>query len=232
MLTLLAITLIAVGCSNDATMTGTASNAAASDGASSDGPNVSSPNPEIVDRTLDTGADPVPASASSSASESAVGMEIPLTPENTKIEFVGIHAGDKPDPRHGTFESFDGKAMIKGGRLASFDVTIETASLTTDIERLTNHLKSPDFFDVNEHPEATFRTTSIAYSGDGASNVSVTGDLTLHGVTKSISFPATVTTEDGLDFTAEFSIDRTEFGMNFSVERVVADVSLSVSIDG
>jgi polyisoprenoid-binding protein YceI len=154
---------------------------------------------------------------------------INLSPENTEIAFVGLHAGDEPNPRHGTFEQLSGTAVLEHGKLTSVQLAIDTRSVSTEIGRLTNHLKSPDFFDVNTYPEATFQSTSIQEEGDG--RVTVTGDLTLHGVTKEVSFPATVSTDEGLKLDAEFSIDRTEFGMDYSVDKVVADVALKVSVD-
>ncbi len=159
----------------------------------------------------------------------AAGDEVAVTPENTKIQFVGIHVGDKPDPRTGTFESFAGKAVLSEGKLTSLSVEIDTTSVQTEMDKLTNHLKSPDFFDVNEHPKATFQSTSIE---EGENGVNVTGDFTLLGKTNSISFPATVSTADGLTLKAEFEIDRTKFGMEYSVDKVAKEVAMTITIGG
>lgn len=170
----------------------------------------------------------VPDAAPSAGSE-AVDSEIALTPENTRIQFVCAHVGDKPDPRTGNFEKFDGKAFVDGGTLKSIQVDIETASIVAEVgEKLTNHLKSPDFFDVKENPKATFVSMLIEPAGEG--QVTITGDLTLMKVTKSISFPATVSTENGLSLKAEFPIDRTEFGMTYSPDRVEKTVAMTVTV--
>lgn len=154
--------------------------------------------------------------------------DIPLTPENTRIQFVGTHAGDKPDPRTGTFGKFAGTAKVAGGALTTVSVEIETASLSTEIPKLTDHLKSPDFFEVRQHPKATFQSTGIEDAGDGT--VKITGDLTLRGITRSISFPATVSTADGLSLKAEFTVDRTDFGMNYGVDKVEKPVAMTVTV--
>lgn len=157
-----------------------------------------------------------------------------LTPGNTKIVFVGTHVGAKPDPRTGGFEKFTGKAEVDPDTktLKSVSVDIETPSVWTQIPNLTNHLKTADFFDVREHPQAAFQSTSIkADDAAAAGSVTITGNLTLHGVTKEISFPAGVRiNEEGLTLTSKLTIDRTEFGMTFGPDRVEKAVSLTVVI--
>jgi polyisoprenoid-binding protein YceI len=86
-------------------------------------------------------------------------------------------------------------------------------STWSDNDRLTGHLKSPDFFDVATHPTAVFTLTSV--SGTGAQQT-VTGNLDLHGVTKSISFPAQVQVgDDAVTVKAEFAINRKDFNINY-----------------
>lgn len=154
-----------------------------------------------------------------------------LTPENTKIGFVGTHAGEKPDPRTGGFEKFSGLAEVDadGKTLKSVSVEIETGSLWTQMPKLTAHLNSPDFFDTREYPAAKFESTQIAANGEGG-QLTITGNLTLLTVTKEISFPANVTlSAEGLTLKAKFSIDRSEFGMD-KLERVERTVSLTVVV--
>src|SRR3954452_18349165 len=80
------------------------------------------------------GADAVPVQAGAAA----------LAPQNTKIQFVCAHVGAKPDPRTGGFAKFSGKAQLDatGKSLKSISLDIDTTSLFTEIEMLTNHLKS------------------------------------------------------------------------------------------
>jgi polyisoprenoid-binding protein YceI len=159
------------------------------------------------------------------------GGTVAISPENTKIQFVGTHAGDKPDPRTCGFGKFSGQAEVdaQSQKLKSLNVEIDTTSIFTEFAKLTDHLKSPDFFEVREYPTAKFESTSIEQSAEG--KATITGNLTLHGVTKEITFPATVTvTDEGLTLKSEFTIDRSEFGMTFSPDKVNNDVAMTVVV--
>src|SRR5438128_2652981 len=93
-----------------------------------------------------------PDSGDDGKSDAGAGRVVALSPENTKLEFVCAHAAPKPpDPRKGGFDKFTGKAIIdpENNTLASLSVKIDTKSIRTEIGgRLTDHLKSPDFFNV------------------------------------------------------------------------------------
>ncbi|MBT8454017.1 MAG: YceI family protein [Deltaproteobacteria bacterium] len=135
-----------------------------------------------------------------------------INPSNSKIEFVGAKVTASHD---GGFTDFSGRVELGEPVEASvIELTIQTNSLFADKEKLTKHLKSPDFFDVTKFPTATFRSTEIKKDGEGHT---ISGDLTLHGVTKRISFPATVTvTESEVNANAEFSINRQDFGIAYA----------------
>jgi polyisoprenoid-binding protein YceI len=151
-------------------------------------------------------------------------------PENTKIQFVGTHVGPRPDPRVGGFAKFTGTLTVDPAAktIQSVSVEIDTNSLFTEIDRLTNHLKSADFFEVRRYPTAKFESTKITASQGQAQ---ITGNLTLHGVTKELSFPAEVQfSGSGLTLKSEFSVNRTDFNMNFGPDRVVNKVSLTVIV--
>jgi polyisoprenoid-binding protein YceI len=134
-----------------------------------------------------------------------------ISPSNSEVEFVGA----KVTASHpGGFTDFAGTVDLGDSiENSEFAVTIQTASLYADKEKLTKHLKSPDFFDVARFPTVTFRSAEITRSGDG---YAVAGDLTLHGVTKRISFPANIQVSDTeVDASAEFSINRHDFGISY-----------------
>jgi polyisoprenoid-binding protein YceI len=151
-----------------------------------------------------------------------------LGPQNTKIQFVCAHVGAKPDPRKGGFGKFSGKAVVDGSLLKSVSLEIETASLFTQFDMLTTHLKSPDFFEVRRFPTAKFESTKIE---SGPSGSQITGKLTLHGVTKEISFPAKVeVTDAGVKLVSEFVINRLEFGINYDPKKVEDKVALTVVV--
>ena len=127
-----------------------------------------------------------------------------------KVEFVGAKVTGS---HRGTFKQFAGKLAVPEGapEKGQVEVTIQVASLETDSAKLDGHLRSNDFFDVENIPTATFRSTAIAKAAEG---FTVTGDLTLHGVTKSISFPATIAAgADKVAVNAAFTIDRKQFGI-------------------
>ncbi len=177
----------------------------------------------VAVQSLALAATPVPVSGGSAT----------LSPDNTKIQFVGTHSPPKqPDPRTGGFAKFKGKAEVDAATksLKSVSVEIDTASLFAEIgDKLTNHLKSPDFFSVREYPKATFESTKVAAGEKG--KAIITGKLSLHGVTKEISFPATVEVgEKGLTLTSDFSIDRRQFGMTYGEGAVEPKVSMKVVV--
>lgn len=154
-----------------------------------------------------------------------------LAPSNTRITFIGLHEGDEPKPRLGGFSKFAGQAEVDAaGELKGVTLDIDTRSLWTEIDRLTAHLKSPDFFAVREHPTAKFRSTSIA-AADGAGKYTVNGDLTLLGVTRPIRLPVTVENGPrGVTLVSDFAFDRREFGMEYGQGQVKNDVTVKVRV--
>lgn len=145
------------------------------------------------------------------------GDALAVTPDNSKIEFVGSKVTGKHD---GGFRQFTGTIDLVNGKAedSSVFVEIDMASVFTDAEGLTEHLKKADFFDVEKFPKSSFRSTKIvADTAKGTESFNVTGDLNLHGVTKSISFPATIKiSENEVTVNAEFSINRKDFGINYA----------------
>lgn len=156
----------------------------------------------------------------------AFAAEYKLTGDNTKIEWTGTKKAGK---HVGGFKKLSGTCTCDGDPTkAKLEVTIETDSIHSDDEKLTGHLKNKDFFDVSTNPTSTFKATKIEKDGE---KVKITGDFTLCGKTKSITFPATVTEKDGtLNLTAEFKINRTEYGMKYGAGMIDDDVALKVSV--
>ena len=83
----------------------------------------------------------------------------------------------------GKFDTFSGSYDLEDGRLSALTGTIETGSVDTGIEKRDAHLKSADFFDAEKYPKITFRMTKF----DGGK---VIGDLTMHGVTRTVTLKA------------------------------------------
>lgn len=153
------------------------------------------------------------AEAVTAAAAPAAGAKYAFTNADSKLEFVGAKVTRKHD---GSFQTFSGTVtLVEGDPLkSSVSVLVDIASLRSDDEKLTGHLKSPDLLDVSKFPQATFDSTSIKAGGDKGASHTITGNLQLHGVTKSISFPANVkTSADAVEVDAEFAINRKDFGI-------------------
>jgi polyisoprenoid-binding protein YceI len=141
------------------------------------------------------------------------GKEYVIRTESSKIGFTG----SKVTGSHtGGFKKFAGSFKIADGKLVGTpELKIDMKSTFSDNERLTGHLKNKDFFEVETYPITTFTVTSAdVIDGD---KYTVTGNLDLHGVKKSISFPATIkATDDEVTLKADFAINRHEFNINYS----------------
>ena len=144
----------------------------------------------------------------------AQGQKYLITPENSKIEFIGSKVTGS---HHGSFKKFSGEIDFKGQPENSrVSITIETNSVETDTPDLTKHLQTPDFFDVAKHPQAKFVSIEIKPGGEKGTHT-VTGNLTLHGVTKAITFPATIAVApDAITVDSTFSINRKDFSINYA----------------
>jgi polyisoprenoid-binding protein YceI len=180
--------------------------------------------------STDTDAAETETSATADGEETAAGG-YKFGPEEAKIVFVGKHVGE-PNPRTGHFEKFEGVATLddEGKTVEAVEVEIAADSLWTPIDNLTNHLNAEDFLDTREFPTATFKSTKIE-PGEGEGVVNITGDLTLHGVTKEITFPANVKVVDGkVELTSTLVLKRTEYGMDKNLDKVVEEVDLEIVI--
>lgn len=116
-------------------------------------------------------------------------------------------------------------------------ITINADSVDTDDPRRDDFLKGPDFFDAKKHPELTFKSTKIEPAG--ADKLKVTGNMTVRGITKSITVDLERTGE-GKDpwggyragFETVFQIKRSEYGMSQMLNGLSDEVRLIVSIEG
>ena len=151
----------------------------------------------------------------SSSTPTATSEKYLITPENSKIEFF---ASKVTGSHHGAFEKFSGAIDFAGQPEKSHvAITIDTASVTTDTPDLTKHLKTADFFDVAKYPQATFGSTEIKVGGEKGATHTVTGNLQLHGMTKSITFPATIVVSPGsITVDSSFAINRKDFAINYA----------------
>jgi polyisoprenoid-binding protein YceI len=112
-------------------------------------------------------------------------MQWNLDPAHTSIEFSVKHLGIATV--RGRFRKFDATAEAGAdGQLKRVEATIDASSVDTGVEQRDDHLRSADFFDVAKFPEIRFVSTGIRQTG--SDEAVVTGDLTLRGVTRPMSF--------------------------------------------
>ncbi len=139
------------------------------------------------------------------------------------IDWRASHLGGI-NKRFGKVQIKGAKALVNGDKLANAKAEIDLNTLTVESfpegssqkEKLTGHLKSEDFFDVAKYPLAAFELTGVA-AGEGEYNAKVTGNLSIKGVTKSISFPANIhitPSEISLE-SAPFTVDRSDWGLSY-----------------
>lgn len=123
----------------------------------------------------------------------------------------------------GEFSKYEGKVSLDEADVtrSTVEATIDAASVDTRVADRDNHLRSPDFFDVAAHPSITFKSTKVAKAGKD--RLKVTGDLTLHGVTKAVVLDVAVTPEvKGMygetrrGFSASTKISRKDYGLTWN----------------
>jgi polyisoprenoid-binding protein YceI len=126
---------------------------------------------------------------------------------------------------------------------ASVEASIDVSTIRTRDEQRDNHLKSPDFFDVEKYPAITFKSKRVTASG--SDRFTVAGDLTIHGVTREVSLHVEELTPEAKDpwgnlrrgATAKARINRKDFGMHFNVALeaggflVGEDVDLTIDVE-
>ena len=120
---------------------------------------------------------------------------------------------------------------------AEFSVEIKSTSVDTDNERRDNHLKSPDFFDAEKFPSISFKSTGYEKTGD--KTFTLTGDLTMHGVTKPVTLEGKVNgiitdqrsnkLKAGLKLTG--TVNRLEFGVGGDTPTLGDEVEMTINLE-
>ncbi len=140
---------------------------------------------------------------------------------------------------HGRFNRFDGSfsydAKTQTG--SNILVNIDTASLDSNHAERDKHLRGKDFLNVDKYPTATFKSTNVKFTDDDTATV--TGDFTLHGVTKRITFKMDKVGE-GQDpwggyragFEGETSLKLTDYGIDYNLGPASTHVDIGLSIEG
>jgi len=160
-----------------------------------------------------------------------------IDPVHSEVSFKVRHALAKVS---GRFSKFSGTIKVDYTDISksSVEVSIDATSISTDNEARDKHLQSPDFFDTAKFPAITFKSTSVKEVAKG--KLEVTGDFTLHGVTKRISFPITnAGTQPGMKpgtvmagfIDGALTLNRTEYGVKYGVPLVGDEVAISLNIE-
>ncbi|MGZ3305240.1 MAG: YceI family protein [Asticcacaulis sp.] len=160
-----------------------------------------------------------------------------LEPGHTSVTFQYTHFGYSHPT--GKFMNAVGSVTLddKTPANSSVEVSFDIAGVNTGVPALDTHLKSPDFFDAAKYPTATFKSTKVEVTG--ADTAKVTGDLTIHGVTKPVTLDVKLNKEavnpmmqkKGAGFTATGSINRSDFGIGKYVPAVSDKIDLYIEAE-
>jgi len=155
---------------------------------------------------------------------------------HSSIGFKVMHMGLINVP--GYFNDFSGTINYNADDVtkSSVEFSAKTESIDTRVAPRNKHLRSADFFDVENHPTMTFKSTKVIAGED---MLKVTGDFTLRGVTKSITIPVKIAGfKEGrrggvtMGAVADTSIIRSDYGVNYGLKGAVADkVDIELNIE-
>lgn len=157
--------------------------------------------------------------------------------DHTSIVFHVNHLGFSNF--QGEFQQFDGTLVFDADKPqnSSVEVKVDVNSVDTDVAKLDDHLKSPDFFDANKFPSMVFKSKSIDVTGEKTGKI--TGDFTMLGVTKEVTLDVTLNKAadhpmmkvPAVGFSATGKIKRSDFGMNTYVPAVADEVVISIETE-
>ena len=155
-----------------------------------------------------------------------------IDPSHTRVGFSAKHA--MVATVRGQFADFSGALTLDGAapEQSAAEVTIEAASISTSSEDRDNHLRSGDFLDVETHPQLTFRSTGVRYSG--SDDFVMIGDLTIRGTTRPVELKVElegIATDpfgnERIGFSGETTISRKDFDLTWNVALEAGGVLVS-----
>jgi polyisoprenoid-binding protein YceI len=159
-----------------------------------------------------------------------------IDPGHTQILFTWNHLGfSNPSA---TLEKIGGEFQLDTDDLTKSSVTVVLPldGLHTGVPKLDEHLKTPEFFDASKNPEVRFKSTKVEKSG--AEGLKVSGDLSMHGITKPVTLNVKInkigdnammkTKSAGFD--ADVTLKRSDFGMSYGVPAVSDDIKVHITL--
>jgi polyisoprenoid-binding protein YceI len=160
-----------------------------------------------------------------------------IDPRHTQVLFTYSHMGMSHIT--GRFGDVSGTIALDADKPAasSVNVTIPVDSLSTGVPKLDEHMKSPDMFDAAQFPTATFASTSV--KAVGKDHLQVTGNLTLHGVTRPVVLDTTINfagphpmnKAPAAGFDATANLKRSDFGIGYGLPNVGDEVQLRITVE-
>ncbi len=160
-----------------------------------------------------------------------------IDPNHTSAQFSVRHMGISTV--RGAFTKVSGTATYDPADpgKTSIEVIIDASSVDTRVEKRDNDLRSPNFFDVAKYPTLTFKSKRVEAAGSG--KLKVTGDLTMHGVTKEVVLDVDGPSAPMMDprgsshmgASASTKINRKDFGVNGASAVVGDDVAITIDVE-
>lgn len=159
-----------------------------------------------------------------------------VDPIHSEVSFKVRHLG--LSRVSGRFTRFQGVVRLDEARLAasSVEVNIESASINTDSEARDKHLRSADFFDVDKFPSLSFRSVAVREVAKG--KLEVTGDFTMHGVTRRIVIPMTAlggakgpSNDYRIGFEGNLTLNRSDYGIKAFPGVIGEEVAITLAIE-
>ncbi len=160
-----------------------------------------------------------------------------IDPEHSRPRFTYNHFGFST--QMGSINKMSGKVTLDtDAKTASVDIVIDMDSITSGLPLLDKHMKNGDFLNVTDFPQATFKSTNVAFDGDRP--VSISGNLTLHGVTQPVTFAVTaykhgphgaLQNRDSVGGNATAVVSRSAFGLGRLAPSVSDDVTIIIGLE-
>jgi len=140
----------------------------------------------------------------------------------------------------GRFNAMDGTLNLDQETPAnsSIAIVIQAATIDTNLKKRDDHLRSPDFFNVEEYPTITFTSTEVTPTGEMSADV--TGDFTMLGVTREITIPVTInklaqhpmqSSKEVVGLSGEVTIDRTDYGMGYGAGPIGVEIPIFIELE-
>lgn len=167
----------------------------------------------------------------------AAPVEYVIDPGHTQVEITWNHFGFSNIT--GRFDKVEGSFVYDAENPAASSATavVSIDSFDAGVDKLDAHLKSPDFFDAAKFANAEFKSTSVEAAGEG--KLKMMGDLSIHGVTKPVTFDVTLNKVgehamkkiQSAGFDASTTIKRSDFGVGAYVPNVSDEIRIDITVE-